>query len=348
MVQSKKTQGTISSLAEGISERLRNSINSIKQVNDDIHVLSINAKIQAAKAGIRGNAFSVVADQIRGMVSRTQRITESLQSSVESTVSELMELNSHLGTQVRGERLSQSAENMIDIIDRNLYERTCDVRWWATESAVSDAVKEKTEQNLKTCSKRLGLILDSYTVYYDLVVCDLEGKILANGRPDQYSSTGLNVWNSQWFQTGKNTADGTEYGFEGVHKSHLVNDQEILAYSCGIRENGDPRGKLLGVLGILFNWKGLGEIVARNTGDMLKKETDHPLITKIVCPQGNVLVADNQTSPTIEDNIMNTVRREPRGTLLPKKKGDILMGFASSKGFETYKTGWYALVEEQH
>jgi hypothetical protein len=26
--------------------------------------------------------------------------------------------------------------NAIEIIDRNLYERTCDVRWWATDSAV--------------------------------------------------------------------------------------------------------------------------------------------------------------------------------------------------------------------
>ena len=28
--------------------------------------------------------------------------------------------------------------NAIELIDRNLYERTCDVRWWATNSAVVD------------------------------------------------------------------------------------------------------------------------------------------------------------------------------------------------------------------
>ena len=26
------------------------------------------------------------------------------------------------------------ALNAIELIDRNLYERTCDVRWWATDS----------------------------------------------------------------------------------------------------------------------------------------------------------------------------------------------------------------------
>ena len=32
------------------------------------------------------------------------------------------------------------ALNAIEFIDRNLYERTCDVRWWATDSAVVDCV----------------------------------------------------------------------------------------------------------------------------------------------------------------------------------------------------------------
>ena len=32
---------------------------------------------------------------------------------------------------------------LIDLIDRNLYERTCDVRWWATDSAMVAAAAEK-------------------------------------------------------------------------------------------------------------------------------------------------------------------------------------------------------------
>ena len=38
--------------------------------------------------------------------------------------------------QHRGQRLTDLAHHMIEIIDRNLYERSCDVRWWATDAAL--------------------------------------------------------------------------------------------------------------------------------------------------------------------------------------------------------------------
>src|SRR6266571_2758733 len=42
----------------------------------------------------------------------------------------------------RGERMVDLALNAIELIDRNLYERTCDVRWWATDSAVVDCAAD--------------------------------------------------------------------------------------------------------------------------------------------------------------------------------------------------------------
>ncbi len=38
-----------------------------------------------------------------------------------------------------GERLVDLALNAIEIIDRNLYERSCDVRWWAPTPPSSNA-----------------------------------------------------------------------------------------------------------------------------------------------------------------------------------------------------------------
>jgi hypothetical protein len=47
-------------------------------------------------------------------------------------------LGHRLVAQIRGSRLPDLSLNAIDIIDRNLYERSCDVRWWATDSAIVD------------------------------------------------------------------------------------------------------------------------------------------------------------------------------------------------------------------
>ncbi|MFK5283867.1 hypothetical protein ACI3PL_30250, partial [Lacticaseibacillus paracasei] len=76
---------------------------------------------------------------------------------------------------------------------RNLYERTCDVRWWATDSAIVNALHELDGPTAAYASQRLRVILNAYTVYHDLVICDREGKVIANGRPDIYGSVGQDV-----------------------------------------------------------------------------------------------------------------------------------------------------------
>ena len=48
-----------------------------------------------------------------------------------------------------------------------------------------DALTQKSDGSLQFACQRLGVILNSYTVYLDLVLADLDGNIVANGRPDQ-------------------------------------------------------------------------------------------------------------------------------------------------------------------
>ncbi|MEI9889879.1 MAG: hypothetical protein WDN45_03890 [Caulobacteraceae bacterium] len=87
---------------------------------------------------------------------------------------------------MRGQRLIDLSLNAIEIIDRNLYERTCDVRWWATDAAVVDCLQDPTADKARHASKRLKVILDAYTVYLDLWICDPAGRVVATGRPDRY------------------------------------------------------------------------------------------------------------------------------------------------------------------
>ena len=54
--------------------------------------------------------------------------------------------------------------NAIELIDRNLYERTCDVRWWATDSAIVGCAATRDAAAVAHVSDRLGVILSAYTV----------------------------------------------------------------------------------------------------------------------------------------------------------------------------------------
>ena len=86
-----------------------------------------------------------------------------------------------MADEVRGQRLVDLALNAIEIMDRNLYERTCDVRWWATDAAIVEAVT-LTIRAAAHASQRLGVILRAYTVYLDIWLCDPTGQVIAHGR----------------------------------------------------------------------------------------------------------------------------------------------------------------------
>lgn len=350
MAHQEFTPQRISQLATSINQRLGESIASIENVNDDIHVLSINAKIQAARAGTAGRGFAVVADEVRNLVSRTQGITANLQSQVTSTLDELMSLNEVLSHRVRGQRLSQVATTAIDLVDRNLYERSCDVRWWATEDALVRALTHQTPQNIRHSSRRLGVILDSYTVYLDLVICDLDGRVVANGRPDRWSSADLDVSNQQWFLSARQTRSGTEFGFEGVHPSPLVGGKDVLVYSCLVRKDGAVDGDPVGVLGIVFDWDALGGVVVNRAAEALATETDRRVVVALAYPDGTVVSASEAALKGQRLTLSGWGEFEQRRVGFVDSPGPggapALVGFAVSAGFETYRTGWYAVALE--
>ncbi|HEX4349983.1 MAG TPA: methyl-accepting chemotaxis protein, partial [Verrucomicrobiae bacterium] len=256
----------IGSLAESVAVYFRHAVREIERINLQTKILSLNAQIEAARAGTVGNAFGVVATEMVNLSGQTANVTNTLATETQGNITSLSQMIADLGRDIRGTRLSDLAMMNIDVIDRNLYERSCDVRWWATDSSAVDALAGHSAEAREHAGKRLGVILDSYTVYFDIVLCDLSGTVVANGRKARYQCLGSNQKNTEWFQSAIKSTDGTQFGFQNVHQSpSLAGGQHILVYSCGVRENGHAKGKLIGVIGIIFNWEALGQTVVRNT-----------------------------------------------------------------------------------
>ncbi|WP_228284996.1 cache domain-containing protein [Aliarcobacter butzleri] len=77
----------------------------------------------------------------------------------------------------------------IDIMDRNLYERANDCRWWALNSYFKEALDDYSNINEKKeeISSILKYINDLYTVYSNLIIFDKNGKIIAvSNEKEQY------------------------------------------------------------------------------------------------------------------------------------------------------------------
>ncbi|MFO0925372.1 MAG: methyl-accepting chemotaxis protein [Pirellulales bacterium] len=251
---------TVKGIVEELALAVQDAVHEIHHVNSNARVLALNARIEAARAGEAGAAFGVVASEMQSLSQTITEVANTMSEVTNSTVERLLDLLIH---NVLGSRLADIARTNIDLVDRNLYERTCDVRWWATDRSITDALEQKSQASLHYASERMRVILGAYTVYFDLVLCDEQGNIVANGRPDLFSTVGKNCSNCEWFQKAMRSRSGDEFSFEAESSSSLVGNQPALIYSCGVRSTAsDVTSKGLGdspigVLGVVFHWHGL-------------------------------------------------------------------------------------------
>jgi len=319
----------------------------ISEINRTTTVLAMNARVEAARlAGRSGASFAVIAEEMARLAVSVNELTAKVRQRAENRSVQLDANLDELGREVRDTRLCGMALTNIDLIDRNLYERSCDVRWWATDDAVVRCAQTHETADCNHASLRLGQILDSYTVYFDLVIADLDGQILANGRPRQFASIGQSVAQATWFRSALATRSGEEFGFESVHVSSLVDGQRVLVYSCTIREGGKPRGKVLGVLGIVFNWPSLSDTIVK-ASPLSPAEWASSRVC-IVDDHGNVL-ADSSSSPSgaIQFEGMAKLFGQARGAMIGKlghRPERWCIAHAASPGYETYRTGWHSLI----
>uniref|UniRef100_UPI0003766300 methyl-accepting chemotaxis protein n=1 Tax=Pseudomonas asplenii TaxID=53407 RepID=UPI0003766300 len=130
----------IVALSREVESLANRGVNDIHMITRQSRLLAINALIEAAHAGKAGLGFAVVADEVKNISERISKIASGLTEDLQRTVNELTDLGRGMCFDVRGQRLADLSLNMIDIIDRNLYERTCDVRWWSTDASLVDAL----------------------------------------------------------------------------------------------------------------------------------------------------------------------------------------------------------------
>ena len=193
--------------------------------------------------------------------------------------------------QTSSQSISQSTAMIkIDMIERNLLERTCDVRWWALEKAFWECItlstnsknngkgKGGTSSNAKAIKEAVDLactrledIRNSYTLYRDLVITDTNGIIIANSNAERRSQViGMDVSDEEWFQKALETKDGSEYFVQDVSKSKME-DMDALIYSTALRANGDEQGNVIGAMGVLFDFQGESQIILN---DYLPKDSE--------------------------------------------------------------------------
>jgi hypothetical protein len=331
-------------LSRQVSECARTSLGEIAGVTRATRMLAINARIEAAHAGDHGLGFAVVADEVRTISDRVEQIARSLNDQLKGHFDQLDRIGATLAADARGTRAADLSLNLIEIIDRNLYERSCDVRWWATDAAVVAAAASADEAAHRHCSGRLGVILDAYTVYLDIWVADAHGKVIATGRPQKFpAAAGADVSQTTWFRAAMATRDGGEFAVDDVAPSRELDGRLVAAYATAVRDNAAAHGRPVGAIGIFFDWQTQAQAVV--DGVRLTPEERERTRCLLVDRHGKVLASSDRQG-VLTETIALPPDRPPAGhaTL----KDGTLMAWALTPGYETYKgLGWHGVILQQ-
>lgn len=146
----------------------------------------------------------------------------------------------------------------IDILDRNLYERANDCRWWALTAAFRDALNERTgnpSAEVSGVASILHHINSLYTVYSNILLFDVHGHVLADSatgaRPLSASPLG-----AEWVKRILALTDDQGYAVSAFAPSDLYGGRPTYVFGAALQAapaEGAPRRGAIGGMAIVFD-----------------------------------------------------------------------------------------------
>ena len=145
------------------------------------------------------------------------------------------------------------ADLIVDIMDRNLYERANDCRWWALTPDFRKILEnEKINAfDRETVTNVLSYINNLYTVYTNLFIYDKYGVVVAVSNKEEEYLIGRKLSNS-WVAKTLEITDSSHYYVSDFEQSNLYDGKHSYIYNASIRSLNDEE-KVLGGIGIVFD-----------------------------------------------------------------------------------------------
>lgn len=200
-----------------------------------------NVRQSSAKRALNPSFSKILLWEISNTGSRTKDVfSRSIANLHETVVSAILQDSRFL------------ASLAIDIMDRNLYERANDCRWWALTSAFRETLA--AGGGLPEEAQRITAILETinslYTVYSNLMVFDMRGKVVAVSQNSQAALVGKTL-NEDWVKSVLALDDSQGYAVSPFAASPHYGGRHTYIYGAAIRS--PDNACVVGGVGIVFD-----------------------------------------------------------------------------------------------
>lgn len=139
----------------------------------------------------------------------------------------------------------------IDIMDRNLYERANDCRWWALDGNIRALLANPGNKNRQAeLEKVIAYINSLYTVYDNILLFDSEGCIQAVANPNYANLVGK-MLDEPWVADCLALPDSQSYTVSQFTRSPLYASRPTYIYLAALRAPDDSR--VSGGIAIVFD-----------------------------------------------------------------------------------------------
>lgn len=228
---------------------------------------------------------------------------------------------------------------LVDLLDRNLYERSDDCRWWALTPELQAALAQPTHQReqIAQITQILEYINRLYTVYTRIFVYDANGVIIASTHLEQDSSTvlGMQIDADTLVQV-RNLRSEQDYHVTPFAPSMLYGGKHTYIYHAAIRHPEDAR-TIVGGIGIVFDAQ--PEFDAMLRGGLGSKTGVNAMFVDRL---GNIIASTDPTRP-----VGSTLPLDPALLKLPNGRSTsrivihdghyAIMGCTVSRGYREFK-----------
>jgi len=316
--------------SEQFTRELKNIPIQASEIQDNLSRAIWNGNVKQSNSNNNNKQFS------RALLQEIRNTGEKTKGTIGASMANLTK------TMVLGDN-KFLADLILDIMDRNLYERANDCRWWALTPDFREILENKTlsDSDKNKMSEILVYINDLYTVYTNLFIYDSNGVVLAVSKDSQKHLVGETL-SREWVTNTLELTDSSKYCVSDFESTKLYNSQHTYVYNASITsiENSN---KVLGGIGVVFDSSQQFKAMIEESLPKKNGQNSDTLFAVITTQDQTIISSNNDNYVTgeffeIDKKFFRLKKGESLSEIIEYNGNYYALGVQCSKGYREYKS----------